>query len=203
MERIDLVKTLKDLYQPSKSEVSSIKVPPMNFLMVDGEGDPNSSQAYQEAIEALFSSAYGIKFAVKKSPLAIDFGVMPLEGLWWADDMLSFETGDKSSWKWTAMIMQPDFVTADLVGIVLAEVRKKKNLPALSELRFESFDEGESVQIMHIGPFSAEGPTIQRLHEFIAASGHTRSGKHHEIYLSDFRKAAPEKLRTIIRQPLS
>jgi hypothetical protein len=202
MEKIDLLKTLKGLYVPSVKEVVQVDVPPMNFLMVDGEGDPNTSQAYKEAIEALFSLSYAIKFAVKKGPLAIDYKVMPLEGLWWAKDMASFATGDKASWKWTAMIMQPDFVTANMVAEVLDEVKAKKDLPALARMRFESFAEGPSAQIMHIGPFSAEGPNIQRVHDFIAALGHRRSGRHHEIYLSDFRRAAPEKLKTVIRQPL-
>jgi len=202
MEKIDFLKNLKELYRPSPKEVVQIDVPPMNFLMLDGEGDPNSSKTYQEGVEALFSLSYAIKFKVKKGPLAIDYGVMPLEGLWWADDMASFATGDKSIWKWTIMIAQPDFVPGELVGEALAELRKKKDLPALEQLRFESLAEGKCAQIMHQGPFSAEGPTIERLHAFIATSGYARQGKHHEIYLSDIRKAAPEKWRTILRQPM-
>jgi hypothetical protein len=202
MEKIDLLKTLKGLYGPSAKDVVQVDVPPMNFLMVDGEGDPNTSQAYREAIEGLFSLSYAIKFAVKKGQLAIDYKVMPLEGLWWAKDMASFTNGDKASWSWTAMIMQTDFVTASLVAEQLAKVAAKKDLPALARMRFESFAEGPSAQIMHIGPFAAEGPNIQRIHDFILAAGHRLSGKHHEIYLNDFRRAAPEKLKTVIRQPL-
>ncbi len=200
MKKIDLKKELKHLYQPSAKEPSLVEVPSMNFLMVDGRGDPNTSPAYQEAVEALFSVAYAVKFKVKKT-LAIDFGVLPLEGLWWADDMAVFTEGDKSAWQWTMMIMQPEFVSAALVRDTIAEVKKKKDLPALDKLRFEPFAEGKSAQILHVGPFATEGPTIAKLHAFIIANGKL-SGKHHEIYLSDIRKADSAKWKTIIRQPL-
>ena len=202
MDKLDLRKNLKEFYGPSPKEVVQVDVPPMNFLMVDGAGDPNTSQAYREAIEALFSLSYTLKFAVKKGQSAVDFKVMPLEGLWWADDMASFMTGDKSSWKWTAMIMQPEVITASMASDVLAGLRSKKDLPALARIRFESFAEGTCAQLMHIGPFTAEAPNIQRIHHFIEASGRQRSGRHHEIYLSDFRRTAPERLKTVIRQPM-
>lgn len=200
MNKIDFKKDLKHLYQPAAKAVVQVEVPAMNFLMIDGQGDPNTSASYQEAVEALFSVAYAIKFKVKKT-LAIDYGVLPLEGLWWADDMAKFSVADKSGWKWTMMIMQPEFVSAALVRDTIAEVKKKKNLPALGKLRFESFAEGQAAQILHVGPFSAEGPTVARVHAFIDAAG-KRSGKHHEIYLSDIRKADPAKWKTVIRQPL-
>jgi hypothetical protein len=201
LEKIDFKKELKHLYQPSVKEVVQVDVPVMNFLMVDGEGDPNTSQAYVEAIEALFSVSYTLKFMVKKGGLTIDYGVMPLEGLWWSDDMAKFSPDDKSIWKWTAMIMQPDFVTGEMVDDAIAEVKKKKNPAAIVKVRFASWLEGKSAQIMHIGPFSEEGPTIQKVHQFIDAKG-KRRGKHHEIYLSDIRKADPKKWKTIIRQPM-
>jgi hypothetical protein len=200
MTKIDLKKELKHLYRPSAKEVAMVDVPGMNFLMIDGQGDPNASPYYQAAVEALFSVAYAIKFKVRNT-LAIDYGVPPLEGLWWADDMAAFSAGDKSGWKWTMMIMQPEFVSTALVCDTIAEVKKKKKLPALDLLRFEPFAEGKSAQILHIGPFSAEGPTVARVHAFIDTVG-KRSGKHHEIYLSDIRKADPAKWKTIIRQPL-
>jgi hypothetical protein len=202
MEIIDLKKELKYLYDSSAKEIAEVDVPAMSFLMVDGEGDPNTSHAYADAIEALFAVAYTVKFMVKKGELAIDFGVMPLEGLWWADDMTRFSPDDKFNWKWTAMIMQPSFVTPDLVESALAEVKKKKNLVAISKVKFASWSEGKCVQIMHIGPFSEEGPTIERLHLFIDASNRQRTGKHHEIYLSDIRKADSKNWKTIIRQPI-
>lgn len=200
MKKIDFKKDLKRLYQPLAKEVVPVDVPAMNFLMIDGQGDPNTSPSYQAAVEALFSVAYAIKFKVKKT-LAIDYGVLPLEGLWWADDMAKFSVADKSGWKWTMMIMQPEFVSTALVRDTIAEVKKKKDLPALGKLRFKPFAEGKAAQILHVGPFAAEGPTVARVHAFIDAVG-KRSGKHHEIYLSDIRKADPAKWKTVIRQPL-
>jgi len=202
MQKIDYKKELKHLYQPPSKEVVQIEVPPFNYLMLDGAGDPNTSPAYQAAVELLFSLSYTLKFIVKKGPLAIDYGVLPLEGLWWAEDMSAFTTADKSNWQWTMMIMQPEFITPALVAGAIQAVQRKSNPPLLDQVRFEPYAEGLCAQIMHIGPFSAEGPTIERLHRFIADSGHQRFGKHHEIYLSDIRKADPAKWRTVIRQPM-
>lgn len=201
MKKVDLKKELKHLYQPSVKEVVQIDVPTMNYLMVDGEGDPNTSQAYSDAVEALFMVSYTAKFMVKKGPSAVDYGVMPLEGLWWADDMSRFTTTDKSNWKWTMMIMQPSFVTPDIIDSAIADVKKKKNPPAISKLRLKALAEGRCAQILHIGPFSEEGPTIEKVHEFIDSKSKL-TGKHHEVYLSDIRKADPSKWKTIIRQPM-
>lgn len=202
MQKLDLKKDLKQYYQPAAKEVVQVDVPAMNYLMIDGKGDPNTAQEYADAVEALFTVSYTLKFAVKKGALAIDYGVMPLEGLWWADDMSKFGTGDKSNWLWTAMIAQPPFVTKVMVEQAIAEVKKKKSPAAISRLRFEPFAEGTCAQILHIGPFSAEGPTIARVHDFIHAKGSQLRGKHHEIYLSDIRKADPSKWKTVIRQPM-
>ncbi len=201
MSKVDLKKNLKHLYNPSAREVSVVDVPPMNFLMVDGAGDPNVSLEYQQAMEALFSLSYTLKFTVKKSA-GVNYVVMPLEGLWWTDDPDQFSMTNKDAWKWTAMIMQPEHVTPGLFEEALAEVRQKKNLPALDKVRFETYHEGLSVQIMHIGPYDAEEPTIARLHRFIRDNGYEPNGKHHEIYLSDPRRTAPEKLKTVLRQPI-
>ena len=202
MQKIDYKKKLKHLYNASAKKFAVVDVPQMDFLMIDGQGDPNTAQNYKEAIEALFSVSYTLKFQVKKSELAVDYGVMPLESLWWADDMTQFSSEDKSEWKWTAMIMQPAYVSAELVREAIQQVDKKKGLPALSKLRFEAFTEGLTAQILYIGPFSEEAPIIEALHLFIHEQGYQLSGKHHEIYLSDFRRTAPERLKTIIRQPL-
>lgn len=202
MKKLDLRKELAHLYAPSAKAVTRVDVPPMSFLMVDGQGDPNGP-AFAEAVEALFALSYTIKFAVKKSPLATDYGVMPLEGLWWADDPSAFRVGgDHSAWRWTAMIMQPDLVTAELVEATRAEVARKKRPAALERLRFERFEEGIAAQTMHVGPFSEEGPTIERVHRFIEESGARPVGRHHEIYLSDIRRADPAKWKTVIRQPM-
>ena len=202
MTKIDLKKNMKHLYQPSAKEPVQVDVPAMNYLMIDGMGDPNTSQAYLDAVQALFTLSYTLKFMVKKSALAIDYGVMPLEGLWWADDMSVFSGQDKSDWKWTMMIMQPDFITQEMVNDAIAEVKRKKNLAFLSSVRFEIFAEGKCAQILHIGPFSGEGPTIQKLHAYIDRCASKLTGKHHEIYLSDIRRADPQKWKTVIRQPM-
>ncbi len=156
---------------------------------------------FARAIEALYSLSYTIKFACKRGPLQIDYGVMPLEGLWWADDMNDFSSGNKQNWKWTLMIMQPDFITEDIVAQAKAQLKNKKNPKGVDSVRFKKIHEGKCAQIMHIGPFSEEAATIAKLHAFIGSAGHKLSGKHREIYLSDMRRTAPEKLKTIIRQP--
>jgi hypothetical protein len=202
MEKLDLKKQWKHLYQPLASAVVAVDVPPLTYLMVDGQGDPNTSQAFQEAVEALYSLSYTLKFTLKKSPRAIDYGVMPLEGLWWADDPRVFHESDKSTWKWTAMILQPEFIAQAEVDAAFKEVRKKKNPAALDRVRFETLTEGPSAQILYVGSFADEGPTIQRIHNFIHTAGKQLRGKHHEIYLSDPRRTAPEKLKTILRQPM-
>ena len=201
--KVDFKKELKHLYNPSSKEAIIVDVPEMNFLMVDGAGNPNMAPEYKEAIEALYAMSYALKFMVKKGESAVDYVVMPLEGLWWADDMSQFSVEKKEQWNWTLMIMQPELVTTELLNKAIAQVEKKKNPAALSQLRFESFAEGRAAQIMHIGPFAEEGPTIERLHHFITKNGFKMTGKHHEIYLSDIRRAAPEKWKTIIRQPLT
>lgn len=202
MQKIDYKKELKPLYNSPTGKVVEVVVPQLQFLMVDGEGDPNTASAYAEAVEALYTLSYTLKFMVKKGAAAIDYGVMPLEGLWWADDMSAFTVERKGDWKWTMMIMQPNLVTAEMVEQAAVEAQKKKSLAALPLVRLETFEEGLCAQIMHLGPFSEEGPTIEKLHHYIESSGHALSGKHHEIYLSDIRKADPAKWKTIIRQPM-
>ena len=202
MDKIDFKKELKYLYKPSAKKVDIVEVPKMNFLMVDGQGDPNTSQSFQDAIDVLFSLSYTLKFMIKRGEIGIDYGVLPLEGLWWTDDMSSFSVEKKDGWKWTLMIMQPELVTREMVQEAIEQVRVKKNPVSLPLQRFESFDEGKVAQIMHIGPFSEEGPTVEKVHSFIEESGSQRTGKHHEIYLSDIRRAAPERWKTIIRQPM-
>ena len=201
MTKIDLKKELKQLYRASAKDVVQVDVPALTYLMVDGQGDPNTSPEYAQAIEALYSVAYTAKFMVKKGPQATDYAVMPLEGLWWADDMSAFTSNDRSRWKWTMMIMQPAFVSRELIAAAIAEVRKKKSLPAIDRLRLETYAEGACAQILHVGPYTEEGPTIERLHAFIKART-ALSGKHHEIYLTDMRRADPAKWKTIIRQPM-
>ena len=202
MEKIDYKKELKHRYRSSAKKVEVVEVPKMNFLMIDGDGGPNHP-TFQNAIEVLFPLSYTLKFMIKKSDIGIDYGVLPLEGLWWADDMSSFIKDKKDDWMWTLMIMQPELVKKEMVVKAIEEVRKKKDPVALPLVRFESFSEGEAAQIMHIGPFSEEGPTVEKVHTFIEISSKQLSGKHHEIYLSDIRRTAPARLQTSIRQPMS
>jgi hypothetical protein len=174
----------------------------MNFIMIDGEGAPESDQ-FARSIEALYPIAYGIKFGLKKAD-GTDFGVMPLEGLWWADDMSAYdpEKGDRNKWKWTLMIMQPEFITKEMFETAKESAKKKKGDGLFDKVRFEAYREGKSAQLMHIGPFAAEGPNIQKIHAKIAEIGKL-SGKHHEIYISDMRKTTPGKLKTVLRQPFA
>ena len=199
--KLDLKKDLKHLYNPSAKAPGIVTVPPMPFLKIDGKGDPNTAPEYAGALEALYSAAYTLKFAIKKSE-GKDFAVMPLEGLWWAKNMADFTAGRKGDWHWTMMILQPDFVTKDHVCAAIAAAQQKKDLPALEHIRFETYAEGLCAQIMYFGPYKDEGPTIQRLHAYIEEQGGKLSGKHHEIYLGDPRRTAPAKLKTIIRQPM-
>ena len=202
MVKYDFKKEKKNLYYPSEKKVSIIDVPRMNFLMVDGIGDPNTSMEYQNAMEALFPISFKTKFLSKKENNQ-DYVVMPLEGLWWADNMEEFSIEDKESWKWTAMIMQPELVTEEMIKKAMEDVESKKNPVSLSKVRFEKFSERLSAQIMHIGPYgAAEAPTVAKLHDFIEKSGYKIRDKHHEIYISDVRRTKPERLKTVIRQPI-
>jgi hypothetical protein len=203
MTKVDFKRELKHLYRPSARAFVVVDVPPMQFLMIDGHGDPNTAREYQEALEALYAVAYKLKF-MSKVELGRDYVVPPLEGLWWAADMETFSTKrDKSAWDWTMMIMQPEWIAPRHFEDALEQARKQKDPAALVKLRLETYHEGLSVQILHIGSYDDEGPTLHRMHhEFIPQSGLEMVGKHHEIYLSDPRKVAPEKLRTVLRQPV-
>jgi len=198
--KVDFKKTLKQLYNPPKGGFHLVEVPQMNFLMLDGKGDPNSSLEYQQAIEALYSMSYGIKFALK--PQGFDHIVPPLEGLWWMENMNEFNLANKDRWEWTMMIMQPEWVTIEWVEKVRQEAKKKKSNASLSNIRFELYSEGLVVQTLYTGAYEKEAPTIAEMHQFIKTNGYQTNGKHHEIYLGDPRKASPERLQTILRQPI-
>lgn len=208
MVAIDPKKTL-DAYRAKRGEFRIVEVPPLQYLMIDGAGDPNTSPAYRDAVSALFPVAYALKFA-SRSELGVDTVVMPLEGLWHAPDMESFTSRrDKSAWMWTSMIMVGDHITASMFAHAVESVaqkaaKKKEPIPALDAVRLETLEEGTCVQTLHVGPFDDEGSVLDELHHrFIPENGLQMRGRHHEIYLSDLRRTDPAKLRTILRQPVT
>ncbi|MCH1884395.1 GyrI-like domain-containing protein [Agrococcus sp. ARC_14] len=200
--KVDLKRTL-DSYRAKPGEFRVIDVPAMQYLALDGHGDPNAAPAYRQALEALYPLAYALKFASKRE-LGRDYVVMPLEGLWWADDATAFTTArDKTQWSWTLLMLVPDWIGAPLVEQAADAVRAKGAPARLDEIRLETLDEGRCVQTLHIGSFDDEGPVLARMHDdFIPAQGLQMTGLHHEIYLSDARRVEPTRLRTILRQPV-
>lgn len=202
METYDVKKEHRALYAPRVSDIDVVDVPEFSYLMVDGQGNPNTADAYRDAVEALYSVSYGVRFAAKRQLDRVHV-VAPLEGLWWADDLSAFSARAKDEWRWTMMIHQPDWITADMVDAATQAAGKKKELPGLTGLRFERFAEGLCVQTLHVGSYDDEAPVIERMHEFAVAQGHELRGKHHEIYLSDPRKVKAAKLKTVLRQPVS
>lgn len=203
MKKIDPKNELKHLYAPGPDRIEVIDVPPMNYLMIDGRGDPNQTDTFKDAIEALFAISYTLKYMVKQSEGGVDYLVMPLEGLFSSFGGTTFNRDNQDKWQWTLMIMQPDYIDARMYAAAAEGVLKKKALTALPLMRFDSLFEGLAAQIMHLGLFAQEGPTIKRLHEFITDQDYTLNGRHHEIYLSDIRKASPDMWRTIIRLPIT
>ncbi|WP_136519803.1 GyrI-like domain-containing protein [Cellulomonas telluris] len=190
-------------YRARRGEIALVTVPPLQYLMVDGHGDPNTAPEYQDALRTLYPVAYTLKFLSRRE-LGRDHVVMPLEALWWSDDMAAFTTSrDKSRWSWTAMILVPDWIAAEHVEDARARVAAKGGAPVLDALRLERLDEGLCVQTLHVGPYDAEGPVLAEIHDrFVPDHGLRMTGRHHEVYLSDARRTAPERLRTILRQPV-
>ena len=201
MDKIDFKKSLPG-YTARAGVFDLIDVPELSYLMIDGHGDPNAGGPFSEAITALYSVVYKLKFT-SKNELGRDYTVMPLEGLWSSEDPANFTTAlDKSTWDWTLLMMVPDWITADLFEAARETVRAKVG-PVIDRLHLETLTEGRCVQILHLGSFDDEAETLHRLHtEFVPEHGLRLRGRHHEIYLSDFTKTAPEKLRTILRQPV-
>ncbi|WP_343521509.1 GyrI-like domain-containing protein [Sphingomonas sp.] len=201
MTKLDLKKEYRDLFNPPKQGFVEVSPPQMSFVKVDGAGDPNHAPAYGTAIEWLYGVSYAMKFAAKDM-LRRDYVVPPLEALWWSDDPGTFVRREKDRWQWTVMIMAPDFITTGMFEDAVARMLAKRH-DRPSTLRFEIYAEGRSLQIMHIGSYDDEGPVLERLHEEVMPGlGVTFGGPHHEIYLSDPRRTAPAKLRTVLRQPV-
>ncbi len=203
MKKLDLKKELKHLYNPTSGKPVIVEVPRMNFIMIDGEGDPNTSETFQKALEVLYGISYTIKFASKKE-LEVDYPVMALEGLWWGTPkgLTRFTPDDKAEWKWTLMMMQPDHISDEFFEKQKEVLREKKDPSMIDDVRYESFEEGLAVQQMHIGPYSEEWRTVEPMHSWAEEQGYQLIGKHHEIYIGDPRRAAPEKLKTVLRHPI-
>jgi len=203
-KKVDLKKEFREYFQPKTGKPEIVDLPKFKYLMIDGEGH-TGSEIFSESIQSLFAVSYKTKFIMKKTR-NFDYVVMPLEGLWWADDMNDFVSGNKNQWKWTLMIMQPDKVKQDTIELAIKESLEKVDKKTLDLLRLEEYTEGKSAQLMHIGPYTEEHENIMNIHKHIEDIGGYFDGhgqKHHEIYLSDFRKVAPEKLKTILRQSFS
>ena len=200
MAKLDFRKEQPALFTAPTDEFVLIKVPKLRFIKIDGEGDPNKAPAYGEALAWLYAVSYGVKFAAKAE--GNDYVVPPLQGLWWADDMKAFAARKKDKWRWTMMIMAPDFVGRKHFKAGVDKAAKKLG-KAPESLRLEDYDDGLAVQILHVGSYDDEAPTIKRLHQkFLPANGLVETGPHHEIYLSDPRRVEPAKLKTILRQPV-
>lgn len=203
MKKLDLRKKWKHLYQPSAKKIAVVDVPELSFLMVDGRIEkgksPGDSPSFLEAVQALFGASYTLKFQSKlRKQDAVDYPVMALEALWWVEDGC-FELAKPDNWSWRAMMMQPEHITAEMLAEALAQLREKKPSPGLHRLRLERFSEGPCIQTMHIGPYSTEPATVERMRAFAAQNGYTFRDQHHEIYLSDPRRCAPAKMKTVLR----
>ncbi|ACQ78318.1 conserved hypothetical protein [Beutenbergia cavernae DSM 12333] len=198
----DVKRELPALYAPKNRAWDLLDVPPQQFLAVDGEGDPNTSEAYARAVEALYAVAYTLRFASKRD--GFEFVVGPLEGLWWSPDPAVFTARAKEKWHWRMLITLPERLTGAQVTQAAAAAQAKKGLPAISDVRLERMHEGLCAQVLHLGSYDDETPVLAELHErYLPQLGLVPTGHHHEIYLGDPRRTAPEKLRTVIRQPVA
>ncbi len=203
MEKIDFKKDFKALYNPPRGAFTFVEVPPIAYLMVDGAGDPNTAPEFQPAIETLYGAAYTLKFSLKKAGIGPEYSLAPLDGLWWCDGIEGFDQNNREIWRWTLMIAQPPHIKKETVDSAVSELVAKGKRGLWERLRLEILDEGLCVQTLYVGPYSDEGPTIAAMHKFVEDEACSLRGRHHEIYMSDPRRTAPEKLRTILRHPVS
>lgn len=203
MQNYDIKRDRPSIYRARQGRFDVVDVPQMKFLMADGQGSPNTSPKYAEVVTALYTVSYAVR-AIAKEELQRTHTVGPLEGLWDAKDLQAYHTRDEDAWEWTLMIVQPEWITSEIVDAATERVQRTKDLSAASRVRFEEYLEGRSVQVLHIGPYDEEAPTIARMHdEFMPTEGLVPRARHHEIYLSDARRTEPRRLRTILRQPVS
>jgi len=203
MQKIDFKKDFKELYKAPANGFTYVEVPSMLCLMIDGAGDPQNNPEFQSAIETLYSVAYTIKFSGKKAGSGPEYSIPPLSGLWWCNGMEGFDPENRDMWLWTLMLAQPPQIDMQMLTSAIGQLKEKGKKGLWSEIRLESFSEGLCVQTLHIGPYSDEGPRIAAMHKFIHDQGYALRGKHHEIYMSDPRRTSPEKLKTILRHPVT
>lgn len=208
MEKLDLKKDFKHLLNPSAKIPQLVDVPRLNFLRIDGNIEPghgpSDSPLFAENLQALYGASYTLKFMLKqRAENPLDYPVMPLEGLWWVEDG-RFDINIKDNWFYTVQIMQPDLITLDLLAEALVKLRKKKgDMEAFSRLRLEPFHEGLSIQMLHLGPYSAEPATVEKMDAYLQTEGLRKTGHHHEIYIGDPMRSDPAKLKTILRHPVT
>lgn len=203
-KKLNYKKEFPELYRPSRKTPRILDIPSMKFFMIDGQGDPNTSEEYAQALKALYKVSYTLKMKiVKKKAPDKDYVVPPLEGLWYMDDMNDWSMENKNEWQWTMMIRIPDYITNEQIDKAFELVKEADEVPAIENVYLKHYDEGKSAQILHVGPYEDEPPTIKKLHSFIEEQGYKLDGDHHEIYLSDPRRSKPQNLKTVIRQPIS
>lgn len=205
MEKIDYKKKYKYLYSPKPGVVEEVDVPALNFAMIDGKGaadGPSQTPEFQDAFGAIYGITYTLKMGRKKAGVGPDYTISPPEALWWMEGDVEFDISKPGLWRWTLMLMQPDFISQDDFKQAVEQLKKKKDNPQIDKLRLETFEEGLSVQTMHVGPYADEGPNIEKLHDYSKQNGLKLRGRHHEIYFGDPRRTKPEKLKTILRQPV-
>lgn len=206
MQKLDLKKELKYLYQPPSKQVTIVQVPRFNYIMLDGQLEPGvlpgDSPNYQNTMGALYGAAYTLKFTSKlRKDNPIDYPVMASEGLWWVlSGNFNFQTDEP--WRYTMMMMLPEHITKAMLDEAIAELKKKKDNPAIDKLRMETFEEGLCMQITHIGPYADEPRTLELMAQFAEENGYRTHGRHHEIYMGNPQRAKPEKLKTVLRHPI-
>lgn len=202
-EKIDFKKDFKELYKAPVKGFAFVNAPSWLYIMIDGAGDPNTVPQFQRGIETLYGVAYTVKFSLKKTGIGPEYSVPPLDGLWWCEGMEGFDQENRGLWRWTLMIAQPSHIDLAVVDAAIQQLIARGKEGLWSELRLETLDEGLCVQALHVGPYSDEAPRIAAMHRFISEQGYRPRGRHHEIYLSDPRRTSPEKLKTILRQPVA
>lgn len=204
MSKIDYKKDFKAWYKAPEKGCVFIDIPPLQYLMIDGAGDPNTAPAFHAAVEALYGIAYTIKFSAKKSGIGPEYSIAPLDGLWWCEGMEEgcFDPENRSLWRWTLMLVQPAHIDGAMLHSAVAQMDAKGKKGPFGDLRLATLEEGPCIQTLHVGPYSDEAPSIAAMHRHIEDQGYVPHGRHHEIYLSDPRRTSPEKLKTILRQPV-